>query len=156
MDKFADRPNSVPWPPLIYIGTALIAVVLNRIWPLGLDWSGLKFIGAALLAIAIAIEVWSFLTFRKHRTTIMPNKGAENLITSGPFAHSRNPIYVANTILVSGIGLYFGNLWLIPAAFIAALLTQELAIKREEKHLTLKFGEAWTQYTTRVPRWLIK
>jgi protein-S-isoprenylcysteine O-methyltransferase Ste14 len=156
MDKFADRPNSVPWPPLIYIGTALIAVVLNRIWSLELDWSELKFIGAILLAIAIAIEAWSFLTFRKHHTTIMPNKGAEHLITSGPFAHSRNPIYVANTMLVSSIGLYFGNLWLIPAALIAALLTQELAIKREEKHLALKFGDAWTDYTSNVPRWLIK
>jgi protein-S-isoprenylcysteine O-methyltransferase Ste14 len=155
MDKFADRPNSVPWPPLIYIGMAIIAVVLNWIRPLGLDWPLLKYIGAILLVIAIAIEVWSFLTFRKHRTTIMPNKGADHLITSGPFAHSRNPIYVANTILVSGIGLYFGNLWLILAAFIAAILTQELAIKREEKHLALKFGEAWRDYTTRVPRWLI-
>jgi protein-S-isoprenylcysteine O-methyltransferase Ste14 len=154
MDKFADRPNSVPWPPLIYIGMAIIAVMLNRISPLGLDWYQLKYLGAILLAFAIAIEVWSFLTFRKHRTTIMPNKGAEHLITSGPFAHSRNPIYVANTILVSAVGLYFGNLWLIPAALIAAILTQELAIKREEKHLALKFGEAWTTYTSKVPRWL--
>jgi protein-S-isoprenylcysteine O-methyltransferase Ste14 len=154
MDKFADRPNSVPWPPIILIGMAIAAVMLNRIWPLESNWPTLKFIGAILLAVAIAIEVWSFLTFRKHRTTIMPNKGAAHLITSGPFAHSRNPIYVANTILVSGIGLYFGNLWLIAAAFIAALLTQELAIKREEKHLALKFGEAWTDYTSKVPRWL--
>jgi protein-S-isoprenylcysteine O-methyltransferase Ste14 len=154
MDKFADRPNSVPWPPLIYIGMAAVAVALNLISPLGVDWSALKYLGAILLAIAIAIEVWSFLTFRKHRTTIMPNKGAEHLITSGPFAHSRNPIYVANTLLVSGVGLYFGNLWLIAAAFIAALLTQELAIKREEKHLALKFGKAWTAYTEKVPRWL--
>jgi protein-S-isoprenylcysteine O-methyltransferase Ste14 len=155
MSDYKDRPNSVPWPPLIYIGMAIIAVVLNRVWPLASNSSPLKYLGAVLLAVAIAIEAWSFLTFRKHRTTIMPNKGAEHLITSGPFAHSRNPIYVANTILVSGIGLYFGNLWLLPAAFIAALLTQELAIKREEKHLAFKFGEAWTTYTSKVSRWLL-
>jgi protein-S-isoprenylcysteine O-methyltransferase Ste14 len=154
MEKFSDRPNSIPWPPLIFVGMAAIAVAFNHIWPHGVDWPLLKYIGGALLLCGIAIEVWSFLAFRKHQTTIMPNKGADHLITSGPFAHSRNPIYLANTLLVSGAGLYFGNLWLIPAAFIAAILTQELAIKREEKHLALKFGEAWTEYLKRVPRWL--
>jgi protein-S-isoprenylcysteine O-methyltransferase Ste14 len=153
MDKFADRPNTIPWPPLIFIGMAAIAIALGRIWPLGVDWSPLKYIGAAMLLLGIAIEVWSFFSFRKHQTTIMPNKGAERLITSGPFAHSRNPIYLANTFLVSGAGFFFDNLWLIPSALIAALLTQELAIKREEKHLAIKFGEAWTDYTRRVSRW---
>jgi protein-S-isoprenylcysteine O-methyltransferase Ste14 len=151
---FSDRPNRIPWPPLIYIGCALVAVLINRAWPLAAESAALKWIGGLLLVVAIAIELWSFATFRKHQTTIMPNKGAAHLISDGPFRFSRNPIYVANTILVTGAALFFDDLWLIPAAFIAALLTQELAIKREEKHLALKFSQAWKDYTAKVSRWI--
>jgi protein-S-isoprenylcysteine O-methyltransferase Ste14 len=98
--------------------------------------------------------VATFATFRKHKTTIMPNQAATNLITTGPFAWSRNPIYLANTALVLGAGLYFENLWLVGLAFVAALITQKLAIEREEKHLAAKFGAAWEGYAARVRIWV--
>ncbi len=154
MRDFSDRPNHIPWPPLIYIGCAIVAVIVNRAWPIAAESAVLKWIGVLLLVVAIAIEVWSFFTFRKHQTTIMPNKGAAHLISDGPFGFSRNPIYVANTILMTGAALFFDALWLIPAAVSAALLTQELAIKREEQHLALKFGQAWIDYAAKVPRWI--
>ena len=76
------------------------------------------------------------------------------LITDGPFAQSRNPIYVGNTLLVAGAGLLFGVAWLIPAALAGAVLTQKLAIEREERHLAPRFGPAWEDYRARTPRWL--
>lgn len=110
--------------------------------------------GGVLALTAIAIDITTFMAFRKHKTTVMPNKAATNLITTGPFAWSRNPIYVANTALVLGAGLYFGNLWLVVFAFVAAFVTQKLAIEREEKHLAGKFGAAWEAYAARVRRWV--
>ena len=67
---------------------------------------------------------------------------------------SRNPIYVANTLLVAGAGLLFGMVWLVIAALAAAVLTQKLAIEREERHLAARFGQAGTDYAARTPRWL--
>ena len=85
----------------------------------------------------------------------MPNRPATALITSGPFALSRNPIYVANTLLVGGLGLAFGIGWLVIAALLGALLTRKLAIAREEHHLAARFGAEWQAYAARTPRWLL-
>jgi protein-S-isoprenylcysteine O-methyltransferase Ste14 len=153
-----DRPNTIPWPPIIYLSAAALGVVAQRFFPL--PWvdatfaSVLQILGAVLAIAALSLDVATFATFRKHKTTVMPNKAATNLITTGPFAWSRNPIYVANTALVLGAGLYFGNIWLVGFAFGAAFVTQKLAIEREEKHLATKFGWAWESYASRVRRWM--
>jgi protein-S-isoprenylcysteine O-methyltransferase Ste14 len=153
-----DRPNTIPWPPIIYISAAVLGVVAQRFW--SLPWVGgnlglvTQVLGAALAIAALSLDVATFATFLKHKTTVMPNKAATNLITSGPFAWSRNPIYVANTALVLGAGLYFGNWWLAGLAFVAAFTTQKLAIEREERHLAAKFGAPWESYASRVRRWL--
>jgi protein-S-isoprenylcysteine O-methyltransferase Ste14 len=153
-----DRPNTIPWPPIIYVSAAALGVVAQRILPLpwvdGAFATALQILGAILAISALLLDVTTFATFRKHKTTVMPNKGATSLITTGPFAWSRNPIYVANTALVLGAGLYFGNFWLVVSAFVAAGVTQKLAIEREEKHLAGKFGAAWESYAARVRRWV--
>jgi protein-S-isoprenylcysteine O-methyltransferase Ste14 len=150
-----DRPNTIPWPPIIYLCAALLGVLAQRVIPLpGLGGAVFQIIGALLAIAALSLDVATFVTFRKHKTTIMPNQAATNLITTGPFALSRNPIYVANTALVLGAGLYFGNFWLVGLAFVAAWLTQKLAIEREERHLSAKFGADWVDYVARVRRWL--
>lgn len=106
------------------------------------------------MAAGIALDLATALAFRRHRTTVLPHRGATRLITDGPFRYSRNPIYVANTLLVAGGGLVSGIAWLIPAAFAAAVATRKMAIEREEAHLALRFGEDWRAYAARTPRWL--
>jgi protein-S-isoprenylcysteine O-methyltransferase Ste14 len=158
MQNFEERPNQVPWPPLIYVAAAAAAVVLHFIvplpWPSGPWRLVLSLAGLVLVAIAVVIDIAAVRAFRRHQTTIFPNRGATKLITSGPFRHSRNPIYLGNTLAVSGAGLLFGVAWLIPAAFIAAGLVQKLAIEREEKHLSARFGSDWKAYAAQTPRWI--
>ncbi len=154
-----NRPNRIPWPPIIYIAAAVAGIALHWLYPL--PWPGggarviLAVIGLCALCTGVALEIVTVLTFRRHRTTILPNKGATALITDGPFARSRNPIYTGNTMLLIGAGLLFGILWLLAAALIAAVFTQKLAIEREERHLESRFGQAWKTYAARTPRWLI-
>jgi protein-S-isoprenylcysteine O-methyltransferase Ste14 len=159
MAKPIPAPNTVPWPPIIYVSAAAGALVLNLIYPLPWPQGWAQLVLAALglcgLCAGIALEAASVLAFRHHRTTILPHKAATALITTGPFAKSRNPIYLGNTILLAGAGLLSGIAWFLPAAFGAAFLTQKLAIEREELHLAARFGAAWQDYATRTPRWLI-
>ena len=110
--------------------------------------------GLWLVGAGVTLEIVTVLAFRRHRTTILPNRGATALITGGPFAMSRNPIYLGNTLLLTGVGLLTGIAWLLPAALGAAFMTQKLAIEREEAHLALRFGQAWADYAARTPRWL--
>ena len=158
MTGLRDRPNTIPWPPLLYSGAALIALGLQSVlplpWPDGVWRAVLMMAGLFLAAAGIALDLATMMTFRHHRTTVLPHRPATRLITDGPFRYSRNPIYVGNTLLVAGAGLAFGIGWLIPAALAAALATAKLAIAREEQHLALRFGEDWQAYAARTPRWL--
>lgn len=159
MSSPAERPNTIPWPPMIYIGFTLAGIVLHKFMPLGWPNSALQIIlaalGLCLICAGVALELVTAATFRRHRTTILPHKGATALITDGPFTKSRNPIYVGNTLLLLGAGLLFGIAWFIPAALAAAFTTQKLAIEREERHLGIRFGKDWEDYAARTPRWLL-
>jgi protein-S-isoprenylcysteine O-methyltransferase Ste14 len=152
------RPNRIPWPPLIYLAAVGAGLGFHRLYPL--PWfedpmaDVLQGIGVILAAAAVSLDLWSMALFRKHKTTILPHRAADSLIIEGPFSWSRNPIYLGNTALVAAAGLFFGTPWLIVLALIAAVITQKLAIEREEKHLASKFGAAWTAYEARVRRWL--
>jgi protein-S-isoprenylcysteine O-methyltransferase Ste14 len=158
MTSSTDRPNTIPWPPMIYIGFALAGILLHKFVPLGWPDGAFRIVlaafGLCLICGGLALELVTALTFRRHRTTILPHRGATALITDGPFAKSRNPIYLGNTFLLLGAGLLSGIAWLVPAALAAAFTTQKLAIEREERHLAARFGEAWRAYAALTPRWL--
>ena len=158
MTESESRPNVFPWPPGIY-GVAILSSALSG-YVLPLPWVGsplsdfLFGIGLMLIAVALFIDFRAMQLMHAHKTTIMPNKGASHLVTVGPFGFSRNPIYLANTMLTVGAGLMSGIVWFLPFAAIAAIITQELAIKREEKHLSAKFPKAWRDYAKKVRRWI--
>ena len=153
-----DKPNTIPWPPILYGIDILTGILLGVYFPLpwlrGALGEFVFMLGIILIAMAIFIDVRTFLELRSHKTTILPNKGATHLVTSGPFSFSRNPIYLSNTVLTFGIGFATGNLWLFATGLIAAFLTNHLAIKREEIHLKHKFANEWRKYSGRVRRWI--
>ncbi len=158
MTPYDKRPNVFPWPPVIYAIAILLGAIsgyfLPLPWPLSPFSDFLFGIGFMLIALALLIDFNAMRNMHRHKTTIMPNKAAEHLVSTGPFAFSRNPIYVANTMLTIGAGLMAGIIWFIPLAFIAAIITQKMAIEREEAHLAAKFGKNWRDYTHKVRRWL--
>ena len=78
----------------------------------------------------------------------------EHLVTEGPFGISRNPIYLADTLLLIGVGLVSGITWFLPVALIAASITQKVAIDKEERWLAEKFGKRYRDYAKRVRRWI--
>ena len=154
----ARSPNKWPWPPIVFGLAILFGLGAHDLLatPLSLHNAGrsLKWIGALLIASGLTIDFAALLALRRHRTTVLPNRPAETLVTTGPFAFSRNPIYLGNTLLTAGIGLWLGTIWLVIAALAAALIVQHIAIRREEEHLAARFGTDWTAYTQRVRRWL--
>jgi protein-S-isoprenylcysteine O-methyltransferase Ste14 len=151
-------PNRIPWPPIIYLLAVAIGLVLHLAYPLpwlpgrAADWA--QVFGALLGLAALAIDLITVSNFRHFQTTVLPHRAASKLITTGPFAWSRNPIYVANTLLILAAGLYFGKLWLVLLAPLAAFTTQKLAIEREELHLAELFGAEWRAYAAKVRRWI--
>lgn len=150
-----EKPNRIPWPPLLYGGFGALAILLQFYIPLPWPMPAMAILGSLLFLAGLATDLGTMLLFVKRKANILPHKAATRLITDGPFRFSRNPIYVGNTLMLAGAGLGFSSLWLLIAAALAALATHHLAILREEAHLKAKFGAEWEAYAARTPRWLL-
>jgi protein-S-isoprenylcysteine O-methyltransferase Ste14 len=107
----------------------------------------------SLLAMA-ALFLTAFRAMARAKTPINPNAQPEHLVTEGPFGITRNPIYLADTLLLIGVGLVSGITWFLPLAVIAAFITQKVAIDKEERWLADKFGKRYRDYAKRVRRWI--
>ena len=152
------KPGLIPWPPLIYVAAIAISVALGLFYPLPWigDLLGDLLFAAGWVALFGVAALWftAIRTMVRARTTLNPNAVPDHLVTSGPFAISRNPMYLANTLLLIGAGFVSGIAWFLPLAFIAAFATQKMAIEKEEKVLTTKFGKKYRDYAKRVRRWI--
>jgi protein-S-isoprenylcysteine O-methyltransferase Ste14 len=158
MNESEARPNTIPWPPLIYVAAIALSLILAYFVPLpwiGPPLSDMLFAAGWLVAAgAIAIDISAMRTLSRSGTTIMPNRKSEHLVTSGPFSFTRNPVYLGNTMLMFGAGLITGIAWFFVFGVTAAFATQKLAIEREERHLEARFGKRFRDYAKRVRRWI--
>jgi protein-S-isoprenylcysteine O-methyltransferase Ste14 len=151
-------PTRFPWPPVLYIGSLIIAIALSILVPL--PWFGSPFadlllaFGCLLVLAFLALTVTAIRTLARARTTIVPTQAAQHLVTNGPFAVSRNPLYLGNALLMFGIGLIGGWVWFFVLGLAAAFLTQQLAIIPEERHLASRFGKKYHDYKKKVRRWI--
>lgn len=152
-----DRPSRIPWPPLL-LASVLVGAAAGHLW----IWPGLRVpasaplvgAGSLLLAGAVALLVWAARQFRTHGTTIRPDRPADALIASDPYRYSRNPIYLADALLLAGAGLVLGWPLLMAGAALFVPLVDRLAIRPEEAHLARRFGESYQRYASSVRRWL--
>ena len=153
-----DRPNKLPLPPMLLAACLFAAWGLDTFLPIGWEQDQvgtfMRATGVLLIVVALAIDVWAFQTLRRNKTTILPNKAASQLAVDGPFAHSRNPIYLGNVALCLGVGFLIGSRWFVLMAAVLFVLLSELAIKREEAHLAANFSEEWESYKSKVRRWI--
>ncbi|MEP3438155.1 MAG: isoprenylcysteine carboxylmethyltransferase family protein [Hoeflea sp.] len=154
MNAYRARPNYIPWPPILLVGLTVVAIGLNLVAPMTLAFTGVRTLGAALLVVALAIDLWTMKTLHEAHTTILPNRGSSHLVTYAAFSYSRNPIYVANMVLMIGMGLFSMNAWFLPLAVVDGILTHFLAVRREENHLIAKFGYQFESYCRKVRRWI--
>jgi len=75
------------------------------------------------------------------------------LTSTGPYACVRNPIYIGNTLILTGTTLLSELLWLAPIMIATCMITYSLVVRYEESHLTEKYGTPYLEYLKRVPRW---
>ena len=152
-----ERPSQVPWPPVVLVCVIAAAIALGYMAPLpwpGLDDTPARLIGLSIGAAGVILLVWSILTLRGHGTTVLPDAGATSLVTSGPYRRYRNPIYLADAMILLGAAELTKNAWLVVAAAAFAALVTWLAILPEERHLQRKFGQAFLDYKAKSRRWI--
>lgn len=150
-------PSRVPWPPLLLVASGLAAWGLGRVYPLA--WPGQGDLPARIVGLGIGIAgvlllAWSALTLWRGRTTVRPDRSASALVVEGPYRFRRNPIYIADAMILLGLAELTRNVWLVAAVVPFLLLVTWLAILPEERHLEARFGDEWRAYRERVRRLL--
>lgn len=108
----------------------------------------------ALIAVGFFLRVWATFLFYERRMKVIKLVPQKNLITSGPYRFSRNPLYLGgNFFIFLGAVLFLGS----PSGIVLTainIVAVDFMIKREEKQLAKEFGEEWVSYSNRVRRWL--
>lgn len=156
-DAVTERPSSVPWPPLLFGAAIAAAIALQRVFPLtwpGVDDLAAQTIGLSAGAVGIGLIVWAIVTMVRSKTTVMPHKGSSVLVTSGPFARLRNPIYLGDAMILLGLAELTKNIWFVLLLPVFVGLVTWLAILPEERHLEKKFGDAYEAYKAKTRRWI--
>lgn len=144
-------------PPFALLYFYLIFATAFR-WPGGGDdtifslrW--LPWIGVVSCAAGLAMLLWSLVSFGTSFRVGIDADRPDNLVTSGIFAFTRNPIYVAFALVLLGEFLIFAN-WTSVIGLVAGILLFHRQILREESYLLQQYGEVYRSYCSRVPRYL--
>jgi protein-S-isoprenylcysteine O-methyltransferase Ste14 len=151
-----DHADVLVLPPLLY-GGALLAGILVK-WGVGgsiAPGSTLRpVLGAGLLAAGVLISLWFSRAFAQAGQDRNPRTPTPGLVTGGLYRYSRNPAYVALTIIQIGLGLLLDNVWILAALIPVLAVMHQGVILREEAYLERRFGDEYRAYKASVRRWL--
>jgi protein-S-isoprenylcysteine O-methyltransferase Ste14 len=143
------------WPPVAVGAPLVLGLLASRLVGDPLTTSAVTTgLGWVLVAAFVGWNGWALLTMARHRTALLPGGATTSVIDNGPFARSRNPLYVGLLALSAGLALLAGSLWALAAVPLEWALLRWGAILPEERYLAAKFGPAYASYRGRVRRWL--
>ena len=74
-------------------------------------------------------------------------------MTDGIFARLRNPMYVGGTLILAGLSILLASDWMLVLTIVFVPVMHFGVVRREERYLEAKFGEAYRHYMATVPRY---
>lgn len=154
-ENMPDNAGVIAPPPLLYLGPLLLGLLLQGARPRAFLPPPLaRPLGTLLTGSGLLLGGWAAGTMLAAGTTLDPAHPVTRIVTGGPFRFSRNPIYLAFTLLYLGGAALANTRW--PVLFLPGVLAviRRGVIAREERYLARKFGAAYTAYQTRVRRWI--
>src|SRR6266705_733561 len=150
-----DTAQVIVLPPLVYGAAFIIGLLLHLMLPLHvLPTTLARGIGVVCILVSLPLAIATLRALSRAHTPVDPMKPTTALVTEGPFRYSRNPIYVALTLLYVGVALLINAPWILLLVVPVLVVIRYGVIAREEAYLTRKFGDAYRQYTAQVRRWL--
>lgn len=143
------------WPPVWLVGFMVVAWVQAQIWnPLAYGALYTTLIGGTAILLGIALMGVSIAMFKRHKTSVVPKRTPESIITSGPYKYSRNPIYVADALILLGFVLTLGSVISIVLVPAFAWVIRKRFIDGEEAGIRAEFGQAFDDYCQKTRRWI--
>jgi protein-S-isoprenylcysteine O-methyltransferase Ste14 len=141
-------------PPLVYLGAIALGPVFHALWPVYLVPHSLGTpVGVVVTLIAGALFLSAVRTFRAAGTRVPGNRPATTIVRTGPYRFSRNPIYLAFSLLQLGLALWVNSLGLLITLVPAVALMSFVVVPREERYLEARFPSEYAPYKASVRRW---
>lgn len=151
-----ERTDASSWIGIILQGLA-IAVAFTGSTRFEKPWFGEAQVVTAALPVLLALG--GYLLFDgaarelgRNWSLVARVREDHVLVTGGPFALVRNPIYLAMMLMMTAAGFALGHLVQLMIAVPLFILATALRVAREERLLRERFGEAFDDYAARVPR----
>jgi protein-S-isoprenylcysteine O-methyltransferase Ste14 len=110
-------------------------------------------LGLLIVLAGLGIRYWAV----SYIGTISRTRAARfgPLMSAGPFALVRNPLYVGNFLVWIGFAIASGLMWMVPVAWALFALQYSAIVRFEEAALTQHFGGTYETYLREVPRWTL-
>ena len=158
MKNKKDSPGVFIPPPLFYVVMFLFSFILQGSFTIKRFYffhsRAANILGLIIIITGLFFAVPALRQFFKSKTSIVPIKPASSLQTSGIYSISRNPMYLGLMFQYLGVAFIFGNWWTLFLIPVLIGLVQYFVIRPEENYLLRAFGNAYTDYTNKVRRWL--
>jgi protein-S-isoprenylcysteine O-methyltransferase Ste14 len=139
---------------MIFLGSVILGVIFDQIFHFDL------FKGLTFQYLGIFMIVWgSILVYWAQSTTSQPvsqiNKERDfNFFYRGPYKYTRNPTNLGLTVMSFGLGFLINSLFSLIFILITYLISRFIFIKKQDKILAERYGEAFIDYQKKVKDWL--
>lgn len=143
-------------PPLVTllllgVGLAIHFAFPQRIFPEG--WVQFA-VGIPVIAVGLGLGLSANVLFRRVGTDDRFAKPASVIVQTGPFARTRNPMYVGLVLIYLGVVLAVNAAWALVGLPVLVLYLHFGVIRREERYLEDRFGDEYINYKATVSRWI--
>ncbi len=145
-------------PPIVPLVTIVAGYVLGRLLPLAPGfalptperyWIG----GLVCVAAVLVLVVWPARHFQKTGQDPKPWTPTPEILVSGAYRFSRNPMYLGMVVFCLGFAIILSEAWILILTPVCGWVIYYTAIRQEEAYLEEKFGESYRAYKATVRRW---
>ena len=150
-----EKANVIAPPPLIFATALGLGLLAWRVDPRPmLPPTVALWLGVALCVLSFVVAGSALYELRKAGTPVDPSKPTTAIVRTGAYHFSRNPLYVALTMLYLGVAALLNAPWIAVLIVPVLVVMRFGVIGREERYLDRKFGNTYRHYRTEVRRWL--
>lgn len=142
-------------PPVYFVLTIAAMLLLHAVVPLVqlIGWPGRLF-GLVPMSVGVILAFKAERRFERAGTGVIPFTDATAVVEDGPFAYTRNPMYLGMMLFVLGLATALGSIiTLLPPILLFYILHRRFVL-REEAFMEERMGEPYRRYKGRVRRWL--
>jgi protein-S-isoprenylcysteine O-methyltransferase Ste14 len=142
-------------PPTFFWMATIVSLLLHLFLPILIfiryPWTLLGFV---LIIFGAVLNIWADQIFKRRKTTVKPFEQPAVLVTDGPFAWSRHPMYLGMVAIVFGISIICGSLSSFIGPILFWVIVRIRFIPAEEKSLAEVFGEEYDAYKKKIRSWM--